>query len=94
VAALKPFDFSLFSDRQLVDLVCQAYSEILRRREKGQGLEGQRAGLTEIGGPRYRNPANSAETWSGKGKMPAWVKKALASGRELESLAIERDGDR
>ncbi len=36
--------------------------------------------------PRYRNPANSAETWSGRGPEPEWVKEARRSGRSLDSL--------
>jgi DNA-binding protein H-NS len=36
---------------------------------------------------KYRNPDNPALTWSGRGKRPAWVNEALASGRTLEDLA-------
>jgi DNA-binding protein H-NS len=35
---------------------------------------------------RYRNPANPRETWVGRGKRPAWVSAALASGLTLENL--------
>jgi len=38
--------------------------------------------------PKYRNPANSAETWSGRGKRPAWVVAELKSGKKLDDLAI------
>ena len=51
----------------------------------------KRAGLIEAGGPKYRNPDNPAQTWSGKGKRPAWVKAALAAGKSLESLEIHDD---
>ncbi len=37
-------------------------------------------------GPRYRNPANSAETWSGRGTEPSWVLEARCSGTPLDSL--------
>lgn len=37
---------------------------------------------------KYRHPANPALTWSGRGKRPAWVNEALASGKSLEDLAI------
>jgi DNA-binding protein H-NS len=36
---------------------------------------------------KYRNPANPIQTWSGRGKRPAWVNEALASGMTLEDLA-------
>ncbi len=38
--------------------------------------------------PKYRNPKDAAQTWSGRGKNPAWVKEALAAGQDLEDLAI------
>lgn len=37
---------------------------------------------------KYRNPANTAETWSGRGRQPAWFKKAVESGKSLKSLEI------
>ena len=30
---------------------------------------------------KYGNPEKSSQTWSGCGKKPAWVEKALASGK-------------
>jgi DNA-binding protein H-NS len=36
---------------------------------------------------KYRNPDNPDLTWSGRGKRPAWVNEALASGKTLEDLA-------
>jgi DNA-binding protein H-NS len=36
--------------------------------------------------PKFRNPDNPKEIWSGRGKKPAWVQKALADGIELTSL--------
>lgn len=38
--------------------------------------------------PKYRNPANSAETWSGRGKRPRWLAAELTAGRKLEEFAI------
>ena len=38
--------------------------------------------------PKYRNPKDAAQTWSGRGKHPGWVKEALAGGKKLEDLAI------
>ena len=85
MSELKPFDFSLFTDRQMVDLLNQTYTEILTRRDQGSVF----SPLTELGHLRYRNPKNSAETWSGKGKMPGWVEEALAEGHDLASLAFQ-----
>lgn len=38
--------------------------------------------------PKYRNPANSEQTWSGRGRRPDWVKAALEEGKSLSDLAI------
>lgn len=37
---------------------------------------------------KYRNPANEAETWSGRGRKPKWVEEFLTNGGSLESLLI------
>jgi DNA-binding protein H-NS len=39
--------------------------------------------------PKYRNPRNPAETWSGRGKQPYWVRAELQSGKKLDDLRIE-----
>ena len=36
---------------------------------------------------KYRNPA-TAETWSGRGLQPKWLKAALAAGRSLSDFAV------
>jgi DNA-binding protein H-NS len=38
--------------------------------------------------PKYRNPQNSAETWSGRGKRPRWLSAQLSSGKKLHSFLI------
>ncbi|MFA5538555.1 MAG: H-NS histone family protein [Gemmobacter sp.] len=38
--------------------------------------------------PKYANPANPAETWSGRGRKPRWFEAALASGKTREDLEI------
>ena len=30
--------------------------------------------------PKYRDPANSAQTWTGRGRMPQWVQALHAAG--------------
>jgi DNA-binding protein H-NS len=39
--------------------------------------------------PKYRNPADPAETWAGRGKQPRWVTKQLRSGRKLDDFRIQ-----
>lgn len=39
--------------------------------------------------PKYRNPANASETWSGRGRQPLWFSKAIKKrGVTAESLLI------
>jgi DNA-binding protein H-NS len=39
--------------------------------------------------PKYRNPDNPSETWSGRGKTPRWVTERLAAGRHLDEFRIQ-----
>ncbi|PTQ87715.1 H-NS family nucleoid-associated regulatory protein [Agitococcus lubricus] len=38
--------------------------------------------------PRYRNPANADETWTGRGKQPRWLATELAAGKSLDQFLI------
>lgn len=37
---------------------------------------------------KYANPANQADTWSGRGRKPRWFSEALAKGKKPEDLAV------
>jgi DNA-binding protein H-NS len=37
---------------------------------------------------KYANPANKADTWSGRGRKPRWFSEALARGRKPEDMAV------
>ena len=38
--------------------------------------------------PKYRNPDNSKETWTGRGKQPRWLAAYTAKGRDLGEFLI------
>jgi DNA-binding protein H-NS len=38
--------------------------------------------------PKYRNPANASDTWTGRGRKPRWYDEALKSGKTPGDLAI------
>jgi DNA-binding protein H-NS len=40
--------------------------------------------------PKYQNPKNPAETWSGRGKTPRWLKLQLTTGKKVEDFLIGR----
>ena len=46
----------------------------------------RRAGGTVA--PKYRNPANAEQTWSGRGKRPRWFNDALAAGKKEKDLLV------
>jgi DNA-binding protein H-NS len=41
--------------------------------------------------PKYRNPLQPSETWSGRGKKPHWITKQLSSGRRLDDFRIGQE---
>lgn len=38
--------------------------------------------------PKYRNPSDHAQTWSGRGKRPRWFSAALTAGKKEKDLLI------
>ena len=38
--------------------------------------------------PKYRNPADAGQTWSGRGKRPNWFRAALSAGKKEKDLLI------
>jgi DNA-binding protein H-NS len=38
--------------------------------------------------PKYRNPDELSETWSGRGKQPRWLVAALKNGQKMEDFVI------
>lgn len=50
-----------------------------------KGAKGPKATVA----PKYRNPENSTQTWSGRGKRPVWFNEALKKkGMTVENLLI------
>ena len=37
---------------------------------------------------KYRNPGDPNQTWSGRGRQPAWFKEAVGKGKSTKSLEI------
>jgi len=40
--------------------------------------------------PKYSNPKNRGETWSGRGKQPLWLTAQLRSGKKLDDFLIRK----
>ncbi|MBS0431746.1 MAG: H-NS histone family protein [Proteobacteria bacterium] len=52
-------------------------------------LYGGRRGKRGKVAPKYRNPANPSETWSGRGKRPRWFNAALKAGKSEKGMLIK-----
>lgn len=72
-------------------------SELLatfRQMAKEKGLEfddiaGIKSKTGKRSAPKYRNPDNARETWTGRGRKPAWIEREEKKGKTLESLAVD-----
>lgn len=40
--------------------------------------------------PKYRNPANKTETWTGRGKQPRWLAAQVKKGKKVEDFLIKK----
>src|SRR3569623_810953 len=60
--------------------------ELFGGAKKGRGKAKVKA--KRVVKPKYSNPANADETWSGRGKRPRWVAAALAAGKKEKDLLI------
>ena len=53
----------------------------------GKGRRGK-SGKASVA-PKYRNPADATETWSGRGRMPLWIKALTDKGAKKEKFLIK-----
>ena len=40
--------------------------------------------------PKYRNPANPKETWTGRGRHPRWMAALIAKGKKADDFLIKK----
>ena len=51
-------------------------------------LFGKRGAKKGSGEAKYRNPKDSSQTWSGRGRKPNWLVDAVKKGAKIESFGI------
>jgi len=77
--------------RELEKRLAQLHSEIeLPRKEApiaGQNMRRERRKYPRVL-PKYQNPDEPSETWSGRGKQPRWLAAALKTGHAIEDFVI------
>ena len=80
-------DLSTLTLPELEVLAKDVQAEIAQQRLNQQRWRrAVQGGLIHERPPRFRNPENSTETWSGRGPEPHWVKEARRRGRSLDNL--------
>ena len=78
--------------RQAFEAIVEAAKKVglapkdLLRRYGQDGGGAAPAAPKEAAAAAYRNPANAAETWTGRGRKPRWVIEWLDAGKSLEDL--------
>ena len=70
----------------------QATKEQLRQMAEKAGFDirelyGKR-GHKSTGFAKYRNPKDTSQTWTGRGRKPNWLVDAVKKGAKIESIAI------
>jgi DNA-binding protein H-NS len=55
---------------------------------RASGLKKGRRRKYPIVRPKYINPDNRSETWSGRGRRPRWVVAQLKAGKKLNDLLM------
>ncbi len=87
----KDVDRAIETYREREKLAALAEVEALAR-EKGYSLPelmkttGKKTRSTGL--PKYANPADPTQTWTGRGRRPGWIEEALSAGKSLEDMKI------
>ena len=97
-------DIDALSTDELGDLHDKILDELIERLVIEQGkldariaalhghsdrFQGRRS-YTEVA-PKFQNPAEPSQTWSGRGRQPLWVTRALQAGKTPDDLLIARE---
>jgi len=60
--------------------LAKSYLRMAAQKSKGSGKKVE---------AQYRNPADNAQTWIGRGRQPKWIAEGLAaSGKSLDDFRI------
>ena len=51
-------------------------------------LFGKRRGKRGASSVKYRNPKDTSQTWTGRGRKPNWLVDALKKGGKIDSFAV------
>ncbi len=74
-----------YTIEELYGAVSTASSEASRKRT---GRKPAKSAGSKVA-PKYRNPANPSETWSGRGRQPRWLAALVQKGKEPSEFLIK-----
>lgn len=77
---------ALEAARQLAKDYGISLEDILTGGSKSNGPRKIKSSKT--GEPRYRNPSNPDETWTGHGRRPKWVMELQEAGKDMKDFEI------
>ena len=73
--------------RKEVDAILRKYSVTI---DQVVGVKSKTTKAGALSQPKYRNPDDFTQTWTGKGRKPKWVSDHLNRGYRLEDLVIDQ----
>ena len=53
-----------------------------------KGTPRKSSAAKSAGKPKYANPENPGQTWTGKGRQPQWYKAAMDAGKDPKSMEV------
>jgi DNA-binding protein H-NS len=88
--------------RRIIHIIVSKFAVSRKKLESAKLTDAKTSGQTSVGfefmpigaekapkgEPRYRDPANPFNTWSGRGKRPDWLRKYVEEGKLLSEFAI------
>jgi DNA-binding protein H-NS len=75
--------------RQKIFAIAESVGVPLKDLVGGAGAGTARSGKkTGSVAPRYRNPADASQQWTGRGRQPKWVKEWLDAGKDIAGLKV------
>ncbi len=78
--------------RAAVEKVAKEYgvsiNELLSQEEPKPKRRKKAASSKKPAAPKYHNPSDPTQTWTGKGRRPKWYLEAIAAGKSETELLI------
>ncbi|WP_312524634.1 H-NS histone family protein [Paracoccus sp. (in: a-proteobacteria)] len=78
---------SSYEDRRRKEAIAAIESAAREHGFNLSELTGVKLAKTKVAA-KYANPADSTQTWSGRGRKPRWIQEYLDAGQDLGELEI------